>query len=254
MDESTREVHCAEIHGGNLTIDQGLLLPGLDCWAFSEPHGGAEEGGDVLFVSVCARGALSKLYLADVAGHGSSVAPLARILETRVREHLNDHDHRDFFRALNDTLEARTDLYATMVAVSYQRADARLIYAYAGHPRLLFRPAGERRFSALEPGYCPVPGAYTDLALGASGETYYDQSYIPFEVGDLAVLYSDGWVEARRQNGELVKEEGLVRIANAIEAEDAAGFRREFGERFRRLMGSEQFCDDISLLILRRTA
>jgi len=48
-----------EIWGGNRFVETGVELPGLDAWVYSRPHGGAEGGGDVHYVSSCAAGMIA---------------------------------------------------------------------------------------------------------------------------------------------------------------------------------------------------
>lgn len=244
------EIHCAEVHGGNLAVDQAVVLPDVDVWLYSRPQGEGEEGGDLVFVSVCERGCVSKAYLGDVAGHGAGVGPVARSLEGLIREHLNDHDHQAFFRALNQGVSA--DVLATMVAVSWDRSSGSLLYAYAGHPHLLFRPDGAERFVSLEPEYCAVPGKLTDLAIGADSKTTYFQSGVPFEPGDMVVLYSDGWTETLRGDGERPGLEGLLSVADRCSVASAWTFRRDLLRHYREDLGVTEFSDDVSLVVLKR--
>lgn len=248
--EERHEIHCAEVHGGNLAVDQALVLPDVDVWLYSRPQGEGEEGGDLVFVSVCERGAVSKAYLGDVAGHGEAVGPVARSLEGLIREHLNDHDHQAFFRSLNRGVDPK--VLATMVAVSWDRPSGRLLYAYAGHPHLLFRPAGAERFVSLEPEYCAVPGKLTDLAIGADAGTTYFQSGVPFEPGDMAVLYSDGWTETLRASGERPGLDGLLAVADRCSVASAWSFRRDLLRIYREDLGVKSFSDDVSLVVLKR--
>ena len=45
-----------EVWGGNQPADSGVIMPGLDAWVYSRPHGEATAGGDVHYVSSCATG------------------------------------------------------------------------------------------------------------------------------------------------------------------------------------------------------
>ena len=245
-------LRCAEVYGGNRPVDHAVVLPGLDVWLFSRPEGGAAEGGDLVFVTVCQRGAVSKAFLGDVAGHGATVAPAARDLEALVRRHLHDEDHQDFFGSLNEGV--RADLVATAVAVSDDGARSPLLYAYAGHPHLLFRPAGAREFISLEPDYCPIPGKLADLAIGATSGTTYFQSGVPFAVGDVAVLYSDGFTEALAPDGSRPGVPGLLNVANRCSVQGARAFREDLLRRYREDLGIEKYGDDLSLVVVRRVA
>ena len=76
MTEHRREMSCAEVLGGCERIDRGLTLPGLDAWILNVPAGGAEEGGDLVYLSVCGQGDMAVLFETyhDAAGTSSAVS------------------------------------------------------------------------------------------------------------------------------------------------------------------------------------
>src|ERR1043165_9442152 len=77
MSENTKQMQGMEVWGGNRPVDSCVIMAGLDAWVYSQPHGGGEGGGDVHYVSSCAAGMVTRLLVADVAGHGQSVAETA---------------------------------------------------------------------------------------------------------------------------------------------------------------------------------
>src|SRR5689334_4344170 len=79
-------MRCMEIWGGNHAADACVATPGLDLWLYSQPYQGAENGGDVHYVSLCGGGRITRFLLADVAGHGAEVAPMARLLRGLLRK------------------------------------------------------------------------------------------------------------------------------------------------------------------------
>ncbi len=77
------------------------------------------------------------------------------------------------------------------------------VYSNAGHnPPLLIKPNGEYRFVE-----------YGDQPLGMFLDTRYHQHFIRFEVGQVLVIYTDGIIEAAKENGE---EYGLDRFAARV--------------------------------------
>ena len=42
-------LHCMEIWGGIERVERTVATPGLDLWAFSQPFGGDDQGGDVYY-------------------------------------------------------------------------------------------------------------------------------------------------------------------------------------------------------------
>jgi phosphoserine phosphatase RsbU/P len=76
---------CMEVWGGSQLTARGVVFGGLDAWVYSKPHGKARRGGDVYYASSCAAGRISRLLLADVSGHGTSVAAIAADLRLLMR-------------------------------------------------------------------------------------------------------------------------------------------------------------------------
>ena len=69
-DQAGYQLACTEVWGGNNIAHELLKLPGLVGLVHSKPAEPATSGGDVYYVSVCDKPVLSRVVLADVAGHG----------------------------------------------------------------------------------------------------------------------------------------------------------------------------------------
>src|SRR6202051_94856 len=67
---SAQHMTCMEVWGGSQLTTRGVEMGGLDAWVYSRPFGDARRGGDVYYASSCATGRITRLLLADVAGHG----------------------------------------------------------------------------------------------------------------------------------------------------------------------------------------
>ena len=75
--QPAQHMQCMEVWGGSQLTSAGVEMGGLDVWVYSKPFGEAQRGGDVYYASSCATGRISRLLLADVSGHGTSVAATA---------------------------------------------------------------------------------------------------------------------------------------------------------------------------------
>ena len=73
-----------------------VSTPGLDLWVWSRPYQQAAGGGDVHYVSLCGGGLITRLILADVSGHGDSVAELATSLRDLMRRKSIARANRDW--------------------------------------------------------------------------------------------------------------------------------------------------------------
>ncbi len=104
-------------------------------WVHSKPVEPALAGGDVYYLSVCSAGLLSRIVLADVAGHGQQVDAAAMTLRDLLRKHVNAFDQSELMRGINEAFAKGLDgavQYATAAVLGYYRATRQLIFANAG--------------------------------------------------------------------------------------------------------------------------
>ena len=103
------------------------LLP-ADCSCY--------KGGDLHYLSVCSQGFVSRIALADVAGHGELVSAAANTLRDLLRKHADEWDQSDVVRELNDSLlrDAGAD-YATALLLSHYSGSGEIRFTNAGHLR-----------------------------------------------------------------------------------------------------------------------
>jgi serine phosphatase RsbU (regulator of sigma subunit) len=184
-----------EVWGGIQEVSHVVSMPGLAGWVHSAPIKRGTGGGDVFYLSVCNQGLLSRISLADVMGHGSEASPLASRLRGLMNEHINTWDQSSFMRALNDTfkIEARGARYATAIVLGFHRLTGQLVFTNAGHPAPLWYRATDRNWFFLQDGLPFAEAELAGLPLGLIAGTNYYQTAIRLGVGDLLVLYSDGY-------------------------------------------------------------
>src|SRR6266436_9314302 len=104
-----QHMQCMEVWGGSQLTSAGVEMGGLDAWVYSKPFGEAQRGGDVYYASSCATGRITRLLLADVAGHGNTVASTAANLRTLMRRFVNRLDQTEFVRLLNQQFAALSE-------------------------------------------------------------------------------------------------------------------------------------------------
>jgi phosphoserine phosphatase RsbU/P len=209
---------CMEVWGGNQLTAQGVEFGGLDAWVYSKPFGQAHSGGDVYYASSCATGRISRLLLADVAGHGNSVAATAADLRTLMRRFVNRLDQTEFVRLLNQQFMAmsREAVFATAIVSTYFAPSRRLTVCNAGHPRPLMYRAAQRHWDFLGhagPASQPTPG---NIPLGLIDASDYEQFDVELEPGDCVLSYTDALIESSDADGEMLGEHGLLRIVRLL--------------------------------------
>src|SRR5271163_3033541 len=118
----TYRIACSEAWGGNTKADELVDMPGFAGLINSKPLEPATNGGDVYYLSVCDKGLLSRIVLADVAGHGEAVGKIAIILRNLLRQYMNTLDQSGLMRDINEAFGcARAELcqYATAAVFGY---------------------------------------------------------------------------------------------------------------------------------------
>jgi len=130
------DLQCMEIWGGHRATDAAVSVAGLDAWVLAKPYDNNETGGDIYYLSTCGSGRVSRMILADVAGHGDSVDAVARDLRELMRKYISKPNQTDFAQALNREFGELTDdgAFATALLATYFEPTEQFIVCNAGHP------------------------------------------------------------------------------------------------------------------------
>lgn len=247
---------CLEVWGGNHPLSREVALPGLSGWIHSQPHAGSVAGGDVYYLSVCNQGALARVSVADVSGHGEGVSRLAERLRELMRKHINTFDQSDFVRELNEAFqrEVSRGRFATAVLVGLHAPSGQMVLTNGGHPSPLLYRANKRDWMLLrcDSPLCSDPT--TDLPLGIINGTNYHQSLVQLAPGDLLLLYSDGLLEARNPAGEILEEDALLELARALPTHSPAAAGQALLAAVERFRQGAPRQDDETVVALQRLA
>ncbi len=242
-----------EVWGDSQLTERGIEMGGLDAWVYSKPFGQAQRGGDVYYASSCATGRISRLLLADVSGHGKSVAATAADLRTLMRRFVNRLDQKEFVRLLNQQFVAmsRSGTFATAVVTTFFAPSRRLIVSNAGHPRPFLYRTAEKHWNFL--GHDDTEGKRTpqNIPLGIIALTEYEEFDVEMEPGDYLLSYTDALIESRDADGEMLGEDGLLRIMRLlgdVEPQKLIGtLLKEIGDRYPENLSE----DDVTVLVVR---
>lgn len=212
-------MQCMEIHGGNAAIDQSFVAPGLNLHVHSAPYQRSESGGgDLYYLTSCASGRISRLLLADIAGHGKGAARLAISLRDLLRRNVNRIDQQRFVEQMNREFGelASENIFATAVVATYFAPRRQLSLSVAGHPHPIYYRRSLRRWVHLDPEECNS-SRLSNLPLGIMTESSYPRRTIEVEHGDLILLYSDAFIESVRRDREFIGTSGVVQLLNEME-------------------------------------
>jgi hypothetical protein len=278
-----------EVWGGNQAVDSGVVMAGLDAWAYSKPWGDDSSGGDVHYVSSCASGRIVRMLVADVSGHGIAVAETAGRLRQLMRRFVNHLDQRRFVAALNNEFGqlSQDGRFATAAAFTFFAPTNHLTISNAGHPPPMIWRAKTEQWSAIAPDdpearrrdqapatkkrwkrearredrlKAPGNAAWRDedesagpanAPLGILDATRYDVLTLRLRVGDIVLCCTDGLIECRGTDGRLLGIEGLLRVLREVGAREPASIVPILLGKIAALHEGNLKGDDVTALVFR---
>jgi phosphoserine phosphatase RsbU/P len=247
------QLACLELRGGNRAAVYRAQLPGLDAWISCRPLQPATHGGDLYYLSVCSQGSISRVTIADIAGHGEAVSAAAEHLRDALREHSDDWDQSRLIRRLNDGFLAGSinGRFATAFLLSHYAVTGELLFTNAGHLPPLWRRAALGEWTFLQ-DETPYSKEIADLPLGMIPGTAYRQTAVQLEADDLLLLYTDGINEATNDEGEQLGLDGLLEMARSLPCASADAAGEALLAAIARYRGTAQASDDVTVVALRR--
>jgi serine phosphatase RsbU (regulator of sigma subunit) len=232
-------------HEAVVALQESLLprmlpvIPGIEFGARYVPASSElDVGGDWYDGFVIGAERVS-VAIGDVAGHGVGAAAAMGQFRHGLRAYaLDGGGPASVLHRLNRLMEITTRReMATLVYGELDQARGVLSFVRAGHPPPLLRDPGGA-VTRLE-GAGGLPVAVDDAAR-------YEETQVPFPVGSILFLYTDGLVEGR---GEL--ESGMAHLERLLAEPPESS--EELCDRILAGMGSERSrSDDIAILSLRR--
>ena len=245
---------CLELRGGNEHARYAIELPGLTAWVSCQPITPAIRGGDLHYLSVCSQGFVSRIALADVAGHGEFVAAVADRLRGVMREHSDAWDQSEVVRELNDSFLAGATRfeYATAFVLGHYSRSGEILFTNAGHLPPLWYHADERAWGFMLES-TPYAKEVADLPLGMIAGTPYSQTAVQLGVGDLVVLYTDGITESTDPGGKDLDREGLLALARNVSVVSAVEAGEALLAAVKAYQGASPTSDDETLIVLQRS-
>lgn len=256
LDAEPHVLQCSEVWGGNDEVNRGVVMPGLDAWIFSKPIGDDPLGGDIHYLSSCATGRITRMLIADVSGHGSAVAALAVRLRDLMRRFMNYVDQSRLMEGINREFAGQTDSgrFATAMAATYWAPTREIELSNAGHPPPFIYTARTRTWTTLKPTHASTkPTSGDDLPLGILDVSTYGRYKATLQPGDMVVIYTDGFIEARNAAGDFLGEQGLLDALAELDLDDPSTLPQRAYDHARAFAGVP-LDDDATILVLRPNA
>jgi serine phosphatase RsbU (regulator of sigma subunit) len=225
----------------------------LSAWISCRPLPPSTEGGDVHYLTVCGEGAISRVVLADVAGHGEIISAVAERLRDGLRKHVNTWDQSILLQELNDSFlaGAKGVQFATAFVLGHYVQSGEVLFTNAGHVPPLWYRAADRKWLIVSDS-TPYAKEVADLPLGLIPGTPYTQTAIQLDPEDLLVLYTDGISESRDASDRELGCDQLVALASTVPVESPVETGEALFSGVETFRGGAPAADDETIIVLRR--
>lgn len=221
-------------------------IPGLDITAKTKPA--AEIGGDAFDFLV--KENQTFMYIGDVTGHGVPSGLVMMIADTLIHTFADtSQTGHELLVKTNKYLKPRiqTTMFMTMLMLRWKHSTQEMFYTGAGHETLLHFKAADRTCDNIKAG---------GIALGMvpDNEKLIKEQSISLNEGDFLVLYSDGIVEAKNQNGEMYSIDMFKSLVEreARSAESAADLFQKLSSEVLKFLGDFIQLDDMTLMVIKK--
>ena len=241
-------IRCAEIWGGIGSQDEDVCSGSIVVSLHSKAYGGV-KGGDIYYLSVCATDRLTRVAIADVAGHGAEVADVSRWLYNILEVRMNDTGCDEVLRELNGSaVKHGIRALTTAAVIGFYATDSNPYFAYAGHAPALLRRKDSFEWQPLE--LDAESTHHPNAPLGVIPNTGFDQKQVALAPGDRVFLHTDGLTEVTNIARVPFGAERLKQTLTDAGGKPLPELKRSVLDAVARHVGESSEQDDVTLLAL----
>ncbi len=244
----TRELELAGEIQMELLPSQVPQVKGLDIAA--SLVSAEEVGGDCYDFLMLEDGNMI-FYIGDVTGHGVPAGLVSAINNALVPAFMEHYQTtQELITHLNRILKAKTrsNVFMTMVMAHWYVNESKIGFTQAGHDPIVHFKASDKTISELSTGGMAL-GMVPDIA------PIVKTDFVQMEMGDIAVLYTDGIPEAWQTDTESY---GMDRFKESIIKNSQLTTAQEIHDGLikdvRDFMGDFPQADDITLIVVKKTS
>jgi sigma-B regulation protein RsbU (phosphoserine phosphatase) len=203
----------------------------------------------VHYLSTCGSGIIARMCVADVAGHGESVAQVSAVMHEHLKRTINRVDQRRVLRGLNHRLARMgVDTMTTLAALTYLPPTGTVRISYAGHePGWLYRKR-ENRWKRL---HLREEEGLVNVAMAVERQTRYSQRKLRVNEGDRVLLVTDGVLETTSPDEKFFGPAGVDRVLAEHPAADCRTLVDALLTALKRHADADELThDDVTLLLV----
>jgi sigma-B regulation protein RsbU (phosphoserine phosphatase) len=241
MEEEMRIAHQIQL---SLLPEEAPRIPG---WEFAAVYRSARQVGGDLYDFILSPDDPEHLHLvvADVTGKGVPAALVMALARTAIRAAITGGCRpAETLQQTNRLIhqDTRSALFLSAFLARLNVKSGRLRYASGGHEWPLWRH-GSGRVEAL---------AARGFVLGAFDQARFEEREVVLAPGDAVVLYTDGVVEARNEEGELFGAGRLEELVGSEEWAAAEELLQAIVQAVDAYRGANPAADDLTAVVVRR--
>ncbi|EDY81977.1 Stage II sporulation protein E [Verrucomicrobiia bacterium DG1235] len=235
-----------------LLLPQELpVVPGVDIDArYVSSH---SIGGD-LYDVIPLGGRKFGVAIADVSGKGIPASIVMAICRTNLHRVAQiEHSPWKVLSEVNHAMtgELKQDMYVTVLYAVIDLDRNEIVYARAGHERPLLCSTDRER-GVSHASFPDSDGFPIGMIPSEQFDPFLEEKTIPFEEGDIFVVFTDGVIETANNTG---KEFSTSRLADAVKSlrkRTAAEINEGLLETLESFSGKWSYDDDLTLVSVKR--
>jgi hypothetical protein len=237
-----------EVSGGRLTYQADYEMPGLAMQISSRQADHCTEGGgEVHYISSCASGRITRMMLADICGSSDVFRKLSCEMRDGLIRNINSiWQNRVVLNMSKQFREfARQGGFATASIATFFAPTRSFVMCNIGNPPPLLFRARDRSWEVLhgEPESVQEP---CDVPEGVFGSDQYRHVNTKLEVGDVVVIYGNGFAQSAFPGGNLV---GHDRMLEALRDAPHSDPRARLEHLIRLILDNNEPAEDSTILV-----
>jgi serine phosphatase RsbU (regulator of sigma subunit) len=226
-----------------LLPDTNPMIPGWDIWLYTRPAN--DVGGDLVDYLWVDHGQLG-MALGDVSGKGLGAALLMAKLQATLRALATEFTSLEDLGSRMNAIFCRDRVpgrFATMVYLEFGESSGEVRVLNAGHlPPVLVQTGSTTTLDPVAP------------PLGILPKAEYLEQKLMLGTGDLLAIFSDGVTEAENVVDDMFGEEKVNVLLERLRERSPAEIGRRLIAEVEEFSAADRLADDLSLIVMKRTA
>ncbi len=251
MQVPAKRKNCMEVTGGRLSYDVQYEMPGLTMQIFSrQSTHGISGGGEIHYVSSCASGRITRMLLADICGSEDVFRRFSCEMRSGLMKNINSIWQNRVIRDMGKQFRefALQGGFATASVATFFAPTRSFVMCNIGNPPPLIYRSSRRQWEVT---HGELDSVESDGEIeGVFGENEYRHINTKLDVGDLFVIYGNGFAQSSFPGGDVV---GHSRLLSALQDAPNTEPEARFSHLVNLIQSSNPADEDSTIMLCRVT-